>query len=96
MAGGRVVGDAAVVVVEKLSKHYAGPPPVDAVKSIDLEVGRGEIFGLLGPNGAGKTTTMRMALGCARPGWCRRRVGSPWTGSTSGPIRPGPEAGSGS
>jgi ABC-2 type transport system ATP-binding protein len=51
---------AAAVVVEKLSKHYAGPPPVDAVKSIDLEVTRGEIFGLLGPNGAGKTTTVGM------------------------------------
>jgi ABC-2 type transport system ATP-binding protein len=50
----------AAVVVEKLSKHYAGPPPVDAVKGIDLEVSRGEIFGLLGPNGAGKTTTVGM------------------------------------
>ncbi len=53
------MGDAAVVV-EELSKHYAGPPPVDAVKGIDLEVTRGEIFGLLGPNGAGKTTTVGM------------------------------------
>ncbi len=51
---------AAAVVVEKLSKHYPGPPPVDAVKTIDLEVERGEIFGLLGPNGAGKTTTVGM------------------------------------
>ena len=31
-----------------------------AVESLDLEVGRGEIFGLLGPNGAGKTTTIGM------------------------------------
>jgi ABC-2 type transport system ATP-binding protein len=50
----------AAVVVEALSKHYQGPPPVDAVKGIDLEVARGEIFGLLGPNGAGKTTTVGM------------------------------------
>ena len=35
--------------------------------SLDLEVGRGEIFGFLGPNGAGKTTTIRMALGLIRP-----------------------------
>lgn len=31
-----------------------------AVDGIDLEVGRGEIFGVLGPNGAGKTTTLKM------------------------------------
>ena len=50
----------AAVVVQRLSKHYTGPPPVDAVRAIDLEVDRGEIFGLLGPNGAGKTTTVGM------------------------------------
>ncbi|HVY35741.1 MAG TPA: ATP-binding cassette domain-containing protein [Candidatus Paceibacterota bacterium] len=33
---------------------------VEAVRGIDFQVLRGEIFGLLGPNGAGKTTTMRM------------------------------------
>ena len=33
---------------------------VVAVEGLDLEVGRGEIFGLLGPNGGGKTTTVRM------------------------------------
>jgi ABC-2 type transport system ATP-binding protein len=36
---------------------HATPPAVDA---LDLEVGRGELFGLLGPNGAGKTTTIGM------------------------------------
>jgi ABC-2 type transport system ATP-binding protein len=36
---------------------YLTPPAVDA---LDLEVGRGELFGLLGPNGAGKTTTIGM------------------------------------
>ena len=34
--------------------------PVEAVRSIDLDVSEGEIVGLLGPNGAGKTTTLRM------------------------------------
>lgn len=33
---------------------------VEAVKSIDLQVKQGEIFGFLGPNGAGKSTTLRM------------------------------------
>ncbi|HEX4214718.1 MAG TPA: ABC transporter ATP-binding protein [Candidatus Dormibacteraeota bacterium] len=38
-----------------------------AVADLDLEVGKGEVFGFLGPNGAGKTTTIRMALGLVRP-----------------------------
>ncbi len=38
-----------------------------AVKGLDLDVHRGEIFGFLGPNGAGKTTTIRMVAGVLRP-----------------------------
>ena len=38
-----------------------------AVKSLDLDVVRGEILGLLGPNGAGKTTTISMACGVVTP-----------------------------
>ena len=37
------------------------------VKSISIEVKRGEIVGLLGPNGAGKTTTFYMIVGLTRP-----------------------------
>ena len=40
---------------------------VRAVDGIDLEVGKGELFGFLGPNGAGKTTTMRLLTGLLRP-----------------------------
>ncbi|HET9134213.1 MAG TPA: ABC transporter ATP-binding protein [Gemmatimonadales bacterium] len=39
----------------------------EAVKSLDLEIPRGELFGFLGPNGAGKTTTMRMIAGILAP-----------------------------
>jgi ABC-2 type transport system ATP-binding protein len=40
---------------------------VRAVRAVDLEVGRGEIYGFLGRNGAGKTTTIRMLLGLIQP-----------------------------
>jgi ABC-2 type transport system ATP-binding protein len=47
-----------------LSKYYG---QVRAVDSVDLRVGRGEIYGFLGLNGAGKTTTIRALLGMIRP-----------------------------
>jgi ABC-2 type transport system ATP-binding protein len=47
-----------VIRTRGLTKVYEGG--VRAVDGLDLEVGRGEIFGLLGPNGAGKTTTVGM------------------------------------
>jgi ABC-2 type transport system ATP-binding protein len=40
---------------------------VQALRGLDLEVKRGEIFGYLGPNGAGKTTTIRCLLDLIRP-----------------------------
>lgn len=42
--------------------------PYEALAGIDLEVGRGSVFGLLGPNGAGKTTLVKVLLGLA-VGW---------------------------
>jgi ABC-2 type transport system ATP-binding protein len=43
-----------VISISKLTKTYASG--YQALKGIDLEIGKGEIFALLGPNGAGKTT----------------------------------------
>ncbi len=53
-----------------LTKRYSGlwsKKPVEAVKNLNLEVHRGEIFGFLGPNGAGKTTTIKVLLGIIYP-----------------------------
>jgi ABC-2 type transport system ATP-binding protein len=52
------------IVTRGLRKEYHG---VAAVEGLDLEVGRGEVFGLLGPNGSGKTTTIRMLTGLIAP-----------------------------
>jgi ABC-2 type transport system ATP-binding protein len=54
----------AVLDVRGLSKRYGA---FEAVSSLELAVGRGEIFALLGPNGAGKTTTIRMLMGILQP-----------------------------
>ena len=42
-------------------------PRVTAVREVDLEVRRGEVFGLLGPNGSGKSTIIKMLLGLLFP-----------------------------
>ena len=51
----------AVVAIRGLSKVYAGGH--QALKAVDLEIRRGEIFALLGPNGAGKTTLISIVCG---------------------------------
>jgi ABC-2 type transport system ATP-binding protein len=52
------------IQVQGLTKSYG---KVRALRGIDLQVERGEIFGFLGPNGAGKTTTIRCMLDMIRP-----------------------------
>jgi ABC-2 type transport system ATP-binding protein len=47
-----------------LQKHFGN---VHAVRDMNLQVRRGEVFGLLGPNGAGKTTSFEMLEGLVRP-----------------------------
>ncbi|HYM90345.1 MAG TPA: branched-chain amino acid ABC transporter ATP-binding protein/permease [bacterium] len=50
--------------VAGLAKHFGG---VEALRGVDLEVGRGEIVGVLGPNGAGKSTLFDCVTGFLRP-----------------------------
>lgn len=54
----------AIITVSGLSKTYESG--FSALKSIDLEIRRGEIFALLGPNGAGKTTLISIICGLVR------------------------------
>src|SRR5438552_2443971 len=51
------------IEVRGLRRSYAS---VEAVRGIDLEVARGEVFCLLGPNGAGKTTVVEILEGYRR------------------------------
>jgi len=59
------------LTIHGLTKTYGRVP---ALRGVDLEVGRGEIFGFLGPNGAGKTTTIRCLLDLIRPDGGTARV----------------------
>ena len=52
------------IVIENLGKKYQD---VTALDDLNLQVGKGELFGLLGPNGAGKTTTINILCGLVKP-----------------------------
>ncbi|OZI76443.1 MULTISPECIES: ABC transporter ATP-binding protein [Bordetella] len=55
-----------VISVQGLSKTYASGH--QALKNVNLDIHRGEIFALLGPNGAGKTTLISIICGIVTPG----------------------------
>lgn len=66
------MGNGSDVVVEtrnltKIYRDFWGRQKVRALKALDLEIKRGEVFGLLGPNGSGKTTTIKLLLGLLFP-----------------------------
>src|SRR5437879_5700380 len=65
LGGGRYV-----IETLGLTKQYGS---TIALRSLDLQVRKGEVYGLLGPNGSGKTTAIRLLLGLLRPtsGTCR-------------------------
>jgi ABC-2 type transport system ATP-binding protein len=53
-----------IIKTEQITKNYGS---FAAVKSLDLSLKRGEVYGFIGLNGAGKTTTIRMLLGLIKP-----------------------------
>jgi ABC-2 type transport system ATP-binding protein len=54
-----------ILSIRGLRKTYG--TGVDALKAVDLDIRRGEIFALLGPNGAGKTTLINIVCGIVTP-----------------------------
>jgi ABC-2 type transport system ATP-binding protein len=62
-----------IISVANLSKTYGSG--FKALKNVNLEINRGEIFALLGPNGAGKTTLISIICGIANPSEGRVNVG---------------------
>jgi ABC-2 type transport system ATP-binding protein len=54
-----------ILSIRALRKEYG--TGVHALKSVDLDIQRGEIFALLGPNGAGKTTLINIVCGIVTP-----------------------------
>ncbi|HLW65619.1 MAG TPA: ABC transporter ATP-binding protein [Gemmataceae bacterium] len=59
-----------IVKTQNLTKVYRdfwGRRKKTALRALNLEINRGEIFGLLGPNGSGKTTTIKLLLGLLFP-----------------------------
>jgi len=62
-----------VISISNLSKIYASG--FQALKNINLDIRRGEIFALLGPNGAGKTTLISIVCGIVNPSHGRVTVG---------------------
>ena len=62
---GAVSSDTAPAIsVRGLAKRYG---EIEAVREIDFEVARSEVFGFLGPNGAGKSTTINMLCTLVKP-----------------------------
>jgi len=58
----------AVVVTRSLSKRYgSGDAAVDALRRIDVEIGRGELTAIMGPSGSGKSTLMHIMAGLDQP-----------------------------
>jgi D-methionine transport system ATP-binding protein len=64
-----------MIQIESVSQRFAGAQgPVDAVRDVSLQIGRGEIFGIIGRSGAGKSTLVRTLNMLTRPSEGRIRI----------------------
>ena len=61
-----------MIELRGLTKKYGD---LYAIREINLELARGDVFGFIGPNGAGKTTTMRILATLLNPTWGEAYVG---------------------
>jgi NitT/TauT family transport system ATP-binding protein len=55
------------VSLSEVVRRYDGPPAVQALGPIDLEIRRGEFFSIVGPSGCGKSTLLDVISGLVRP-----------------------------
>ena len=55
-----------MIKTENLTKKYG---ELYAIKGIEMNLEKGDLFGFIGPNGAGKTTTMRIIATLSEPSW---------------------------
>ncbi|MDG2262554.1 MAG: ATP-binding cassette domain-containing protein, partial [Actinomycetota bacterium] len=56
-----------VLELREVVKSYAGSPPIQALRGVDLSVDRGELVAVVGPSGSGKSTMLNMMGALDRP-----------------------------
>ncbi len=56
-----------VMHIDRLQKQFAGKPPKDVLRGVDLTLEPGAVLGLLGQNGSGKSTLLKCSLGLLKP-----------------------------
>jgi putative ABC transport system ATP-binding protein len=59
--------DPPVLDVDEVTKCYPGEPPIEALRSVTLTIGEGELVGIVGPSGSGKTTLLQLMGTLDRP-----------------------------